>query len=338
MSSCDRGDVGRRWTIAVARRHHRAHRTMHARQRRRRGERRQQIDGARRTQQLDRETFVASATRPLGLERRASCSCSRDPPCCPTSESCRPTPDARASSSPTPAPPPSPAPSSGPIRRPPRSVRNGGRPLNAGLTSRSMRRSLIVASCVSGDGEQVGGDGRPARHGNCRPTRSRRSRRRPWGCRSTRWLRSRPTCADEAERIAHRAVHLRRAALRVGVLHPPAVGVRRVDGASGQQPRRCWRPRRPGPDAAAPRESAPRTAGSTLAARRSTARATTSAARASRSAWRSASASTAIDACVPLMSASPSFGPSRTGCQPGASSASAPGTRGRSRSTPRLRR
>ena len=52
-----------------------------------------------------------------------------------------------------------------------------------------------------------------------------------------------------------------------------------------------------------------------------------SAARASRSAATSARASTAVDACVPLMSARPSFGASRTGASPARASASAPGRR-----------
>ena len=55
--------------------------------------------------------------------------------------------------------------------------------------------------------------------------------------------------------------------------------------------------------------------------------ATTSAARASRSAATSARASTAVDACVPLMSARPSFGASRTGASPARASASAPDRR-----------
>ena len=42
-----------------------------------------------------------------------------------------------------------------------------------------------------------------------------------------------------------------------------------------------------------------------------------SAARPSRSAPASASAATAVDGCVPLMSASPSFGASVTGCKAG---------------------
>ena len=41
---------------------------------------------------------------------------------------------------------------------PPWRVRNAGRPLSVGLTSRSERRSLIVASCASADAQQIGGD------------------------------------------------------------------------------------------------------------------------------------------------------------------------------------
>ena len=50
-----------------------------------------------------------------------------------------------------------------------------------------------------------------------------------------------------------------------------------------------------------------------------------SAARASRCAAASASPSSAVDACVPLMSASPSFGPSVAGVRPARASAAAPG-------------
>ena len=76
---------------------------------------------------------------------------------------------------------------------------------------------------------------------------------------------------------------------------------------------------------AARRGCAPRTDESTRAARRSTARRRCRRRAPACSAAASASASTAVDGCVPLISASPSFAPSGTGCQPGAlASASAP--------------
>ena len=56
-------------------------------------------------------------------------------------------------------------------------------------------------------------------------------------------------------------MHLWGTPLRVGVLHASAVGMRRVDGASGHQPERCWRPKRPARHAAARRGSANRRAG-----------------------------------------------------------------------------
>ncbi len=128
----------------------------------------------------------------------------------------------------------------------------------------------------------------------------------------------------EAERFARRAVHLRRTAQRVGVLHLAAVGVRRVDGAVRPAAGRGWRRTRPGPAcgrAAWIRASKgtvdPRSASIDIAA-------AMSAARASRHASTRASARTAVDACVPLMSASPSFGPSATGLSPARCSASAP--------------
>ena len=62
-----------------------------------------------------------------------------------------------------------------------------------------------------------------------------RCRRTPSGCRWPRWLRCRTTRRRERERVARRAMHLRRAAHGIGVLHASAVGVRRVDRAAGEQ-------------------------------------------------------------------------------------------------------
>ena len=65
-----------------------------------------------------------------------------------------------------------------------------------------------------------------------------------------------------------------------------------------------------------PRGCAPRRGGSSRAARRSTAPRRCRPRAPACSAPASASASTAVDGCVPLISASPSFGPSVTGCRP----------------------
>ena len=75
----------------------------------------------------------------------------------------------------------------------------------------------------------------PARRESCRPTRSRRRRRRPSGCRWRRWLRSRAACAANASASRAAPWTCARAAQRVGVLHAPAVLVRPVDGAAGEQ-------------------------------------------------------------------------------------------------------
>ena len=64
----------------------------------------------------------------------------------------------------------------------------------------------------------------------------RRRRRRPSGCRWRRWPRSSTMPAGERDGVARRAVHLRDAAHRVGVLDPAAVGVRVVERAAVDQP------------------------------------------------------------------------------------------------------
>ena len=77
--------------------------------------------------------------------------------------------------------------------RPPSRARKAGRPDSAGLTSRSMRRSLMRRELGRGDREQVGARAPPAGRGSCRPRGARRSRRRPSGCRWPRSSRSRGT-------------------------------------------------------------------------------------------------------------------------------------------------
>ena len=135
------------------------------------------------------------------------------------------------------------------------------------------------------------------------------------------------------EGVARRAVDLRRAAHRVGVLHAAAVLVRRVDRAACQQREqvggraplaaRCGR-------AACIRGS---NGWSTRAGRRSISAAAMSAARASRSAPSSASAATAVDGCVPLISASPSLASERrpARARPAAARAAPSSTAGRRR-------
>ena len=141
--------------------------------------------------------------------------------------------------------------------------------------------------------------------------------------------------AGERDRVARRAVHLRRAAQRVGVLHLAAVLVRLVDAAAGERARGCWRPSACWPACGRGVVNA-RLEGMHRAAERvERERPATSAARASRSACTSARPSTAVDACVPLMSARPSFAASAHGrrcprcgarrCRAGAARMVAPG-------------
>ena len=130
-----------------------------------------------------------------------------------------------------------------------------------------------------------------------------------------------------AQRVARRAVHLRHAAQRVGVLDLVAVGVRRVDRRVGRDLPARWRrsPRRP--DAAAHRRDArverrPRSLERLERHRRRRCR-RRSRVRAHRD---TASAPIAVIACVPLISASPSFASSVTGARPTSASAPAAGS------------
>ena len=138
------------------------------------------------------------------------------------------------------------------------------------------------------------------------------------------WLRSGAACATKVERLARRAVHLRRAAQRVGVLHAAAVLVRLVDRAVGEQPADVGRPSAPVRDTDGRRGCGRRRDAPTRAVRRSTGpprhRRRARAARRRRA----ASAPTAVEGCVPLMSARPSLGASGTGVKPAAASASRP--------------
>ena len=78
---------------------------------------------------------------------------------------------------------------------------------------------------------QVGGDARSARRGSCRPRRCRRASANTIGLSVAALASICERGARVREGVARRAVHLRRAAHRVGVLHAAAVLVRRVDRA-----------------------------------------------------------------------------------------------------------
>ena len=127
----------------------------------------------------------------------------------------------------------------------------------------------------------------------------------------------------EVDRVAHGAVHLRHAAERVGVLHPPHHAVRREDLRVVEQPSRSP-PRPPGraataapEDAGVERRPRPASASSVIAPARC------ASFRAER-VGTTTSAPIAAMNCVPLMSEIPSFGPSV-------------GARGRRRAAPRRR-
>ena len=76
----------------------------------------------------------------------------------------------------------------------------------------------MPASWARGDREQVGGDAPPAGRGSCRPRGSRRSRRRPSGC---RWPRSsRRACTRGRRSRARRARRRAPAACSAGCRRP----------------------------------------------------------------------------------------------------------------------
>ena len=158
----------------------------------------------------------------------------------------------------------------------------------------------------------------PARRESCRPTRSRRASANTIGLSVAALASMVRVVATKRERIARRAVHLRRAAQRVRVLHPAAVLVRLVDGAAVEQPPHVGRRARAGRRTAGRRGCAPRTDAPIRAARRSTARPRRRRRARAASAPASASAATAVDGCVPLISASPSLASSVTGASPAA--------------------
>ena len=138
---------------------------------------------------------------------------------------------------------------------PPSWVRNAGRPSESdGFASRSTRRSEMDANSASAIADRVEGERKRLAvevavgdelvlldedervvGGRVELDRDRRLRVR--------------------EEIAARAVHLRRAPERVGVLHLVAPAVRLEDRRAFEQAERCWPPTRPDPAAVAARGS-----------------------------------------------------------------------------------
>ena len=146
-------------------------------------------------------------------------------------------------------------------------------------------------------------------------------RRRPSGCPWRRWLRSSSVRATNPS--ASRAAPCTWAAqrMRVGVLHAAAVPCDALMRAAGEQRDGCCAAEAAGRRRAAPRESAverPDRPAQRInrQRRRDVRRAREPLGPAS------ASAATAVEGCVPLMSASPSFASSTTGVSPARASAS----------------
>ena len=114
-------------------------------------------------------------------------------------------------------------------------VRNPGRPLRSGLTRFSVRRSLMLRQIGDGRGEQVGSQGD-------RLGVEVAARQHLAGVGEHERVVGRrihlpfDDAGDERQGVAEGAVDLRHAADAVGVLHLPAIGVRRDDLAAFEQP------------------------------------------------------------------------------------------------------
>ncbi len=117
---------------------------------------------------------------------------------------------------------------------PPSRVRNAGSPLSVGSTSRSVRRSLIVASGT------IAAASRSAAIAIGAPWKLPPETMSPLsantiGLSVALLISTSSGLAHEPQRLADGAVHLRRAAQRIGVLHLAAVLVRLVDAAVAHQ-------------------------------------------------------------------------------------------------------
>ena len=167
-------------------------------------------------------------------------------------------------------------------------VRNAGSPLSAGLTSRSERRSLIVASCASAIASMsaASATGAPWK---LPPDTISPSSANTMGLSVAALASVSSVVRANAKRLARRAVYLRRTPQRVGVLDPPQCSCDLLMRAAFEQPADVAA-EPTGRDAAARRGCGHRRGGPSRCSASIDSAAAMSAARASRSAPSTASA------------------------------------------------
>ena len=212
---------------------------------------------------------------------------------------------------------------------PPSGVRNAGSPSESdGFVSRSTRRSEMFASSAIAiaSASSAKASGWPWKFPFETSSRGLDEDDRVVG-------RGVQLDADDAlrvgDQVAARAVHLRRAAERVGVLHLVAPAVRLDDRRALDEPQHVRGRRPPGPGTDAAPGSPAETRRASPGAPRARARTRCPPTRRGAAPARQPSAPIAHMNCVPLMSESPSFACSRTGSSPTRASAVAPGQRAR---------
>ena len=128
-----------------------------------------------------------------------------------------------------------------PELRPLSAVRNGGSPLTSALSRRSLRRSLIVARCVTAIASMSAASATGAPWKLPPETMSPSASAKTIGLSVAAFISIASVRSTKAQGLARRAVHLRRAAHAIGVLHAAAVGMRAVDRAVGDQRRQSRR-------------------------------------------------------------------------------------------------
>ena len=252
----------------------------------------------------------------------------RDLPGWPRSGSSRRWPDGRAACSPRPAPRPSPARSMKPELSPGLGVRNAGRPDSAGSTSMAMRRSASepISQIASASMSAANATGSAWK---LPPDNASRVSAKISGLSETPFAsvcKRRGRLAHHVERGTH---HLRLAAQAIRVLHaivagemrgadarcpPSARAARAATSIWPRWPRSAWMRGSNGvsePLRRIGRQRAGDQRGLEACARSRTA----------------PTAHSAVENCVPLSSASPSFGPSTSGVSPRAPARSSAGMR-----------
>ena len=212
------------------------------------------------------------------------------------------------------------------------STRKGGRPLILGSTSTAVRRSEMRADLAQRHRQHVGGEGdRLGVEIAARQRSSLAEQQRIVGDRIGLDL-------ERARRIAHQVERRRPSpAAGSGSCRGPAPGRNRrgewrislsVEQAAAAPPRP-----RSGPAGRAPRGCAGRRRRRCPSARRATARRRSAPAANTRSAVNRVSSAIAVETWVPLISASPSLGPSTSGSSPSRASASPAGMIARRRAS-----